>query len=201
MTWPLKIKIRTDFVRALMVPDVELDAVMEPVAVVAAVWDVAQAAVSQPELQPPLPEKNLYVIPKPVLTVADVAYINIVTSVTKQLKKILMNKTFAIPVTDGLLSSHFGHCQEFYFAKVENNQIVEERMQTPPEHEPGLYPKWVKAQGGELVIGGGMGQKARNLFDENGVDYVVGAPNLEPRKVLEAYLAGTLVTSANTCDH
>ena len=112
-----------------------------------------------------------------------------------------MNKTIAIPVTEGLLSSHFGHCQEFYFAVIENNQIAGERMQTPPAHEPGLYPKWVKEQGADLVIGGGMGQKARNLFDQNGVEYIVGGPSWEPRKVIEAYLAGTLETSANTCDH
>ena len=112
-----------------------------------------------------------------------------------------MKKTIVIPVTGGVLSSHFGHCEEFYFAQVEDRNILSERMQTPPAHEPGLYPKWVKEQGGDLVIGGGMGQKARNLFDQNGVAYIVGGPSQAPRQVVEAYLAGELVTSENSCDH
>lgn len=112
-----------------------------------------------------------------------------------------MKKTIAIPVTGGLLSSHFGHCEQFYFAAVEDGRIVAERMQTPPEHEPGLYPKWVREQGASTVIGGGMGQRALSLFEENGVECVVGAPLEEPKKVVERYLAGTLQTSGNSCDH
>ncbi len=112
-----------------------------------------------------------------------------------------MKQTIVIPVTDGVLSSHFGHCEEFYFASVEDKKIIEEHMQTPPEHEPGLYPKWVKEHGGTLVIAGGMGQRARNLFAENGVEIIVGGPSELPRKVAEDYLNGTLQTTANTCDH
>ena len=112
-----------------------------------------------------------------------------------------MKQTIAVPVTAGVLSAHFGHCEEFYFAEVEDKKVVAERTIVPPEHEPGLYPKWVKAQGGELVIGGGMGQKAQNLFAENGVTVVVGAPLEDPRKVVESYLNGTLQTTENSCDH
>ena len=112
-----------------------------------------------------------------------------------------MKEVIVIPVTEKVLSSHFGHCEEFYFATVENNQITEEHMQTPPEHEPGLYPKWVKEQGGTLVIAGGMGQKARTLFAQNGVNAIVGAPSINPREVAESYLNNTLKTSENSCNH
>lgn len=112
-----------------------------------------------------------------------------------------MKKAIVIPVTDGVLSSHFGHCEQFYFASVEENRITEERFQTPPEHEPGLYPKWVKEQGGTLVIAGGMGQRARTLFDQNGVETIVGAPSERPRKVAEDFLNGVLQTTENSCDH
>ena len=112
-----------------------------------------------------------------------------------------MKRTIVIPVTEEILSSHFGHCEKFYFAVEENNQIVEEYTQIPPEHEPGLYPKWVKAQGGDLVIAGGMGQKARDLFAQNGVEVIVGAPTIAPRQVAEAFLNGTLETTANSCNH
>lgn len=112
-----------------------------------------------------------------------------------------MKKIIAVPVTNGLLSAHFGHCEQFYFATVEDHKIVAERMQTPPEHEPGLYPKWVKEQGGELVLTGGMGPKAQSLFKENNVEFIVGAPIADPKKVVEDYLNGVLQTAENTCNH
>lgn len=112
-----------------------------------------------------------------------------------------MRKTIAIPVTGGVLSSHFGHCEEFYFASVEGDRIIEEHFLTPPAHEPGLYPRWVREQGGMLVIAGGMGEKARSLFNQNGVEVVVGAPIEAPRKVAEDYLGGVLQTTGNFCSH
>ena len=112
-----------------------------------------------------------------------------------------MKTLIAIPVTEGVLSSHFGHCEQFYFATVEDGKILDEQMQTPPAHEPGLYPRWVKEQGAGLVIAGGMGQKARDLFAGQGLEAVVGAPTINPREVVEAYLEGRLETSANTCNH
>ena len=34
-----------------------------------------------------------------------------------------MNKRIAIPVEDGMLCEHFGHCEYFYVADLENNKI------------------------------------------------------------------------------
>ena len=52
-----------------------------------------------------------------------------------------------------------------------------------------------------LVITGGMGRRAINLFDQAGVKVVVGAPSLEPEELVRQYLAGTLQTEDNICDH
>ena len=112
-----------------------------------------------------------------------------------------MKTIIVVPVTGGVLSGHFGHCEEFYFAEIEEGKIVKDYMITPPEHEPGLYPKWVKGQGGTLVIAGGMGKKACGLFAENGVEYITGAVPAEPRQVVESYLAGNLEVTQNSCDH
>ena len=112
-----------------------------------------------------------------------------------------MKKCIAVPVTAGVLSAHFGHCEQFYFAVTEDGKILEDRFQTPPAHEPGLYPKWVKEQGGELVIAGGMGQKARDLFAQNAVETIVGAPNEDPKVIVEKYLASALQTTENSCNH
>lgn len=112
-----------------------------------------------------------------------------------------MKKTIAVPVTGGLLSAHFGHCEQFYFATIDGQRVVNERFVTPPAHEPGLYPKWVREQGADLVIAGGMGQRACDLFAQNGVQTLVGANAGAPREVVEWFLKGALQTHENPCNH
>lgn len=109
----------------------------------------------------------------------------------------------AIPVLQGKLSLHFGHCDQFALVDVdaEANRIVEIRMETAPSHEPGALPRWLNAQDVELVIAGGMGSRARMLFGDNGIDVLVGAPSESAEEVVNAYLQGTLQTGANICDH
>lgn len=52
-------------------------------------------------------------------------------------------KKIAIPLENGRLCAHFGHCQQFSIVDVDNNAIVSETRVTPPPHEPGLLPAWL----------------------------------------------------------
>lgn len=112
-----------------------------------------------------------------------------------------MNKKIAIPMENGALCPHFGHCQYFAIANVENNQITEVQKQTPPAHEPGLYPKWVAAFGVTDVIAGGMGQKAIELFNEQNINVFVGAPMKAAVDIVNDFMAGNLQLNANYCNH
>ena len=107
----------------------------------------------------------------------------------------------AIPTAQGKLCMHFGHCEQFTLVSVENQTITGTEMLTPPPHEPGVLPVWLHEQGANLIISGGMGSRAKDLFAQNDIQVVVGAPAEAPEAVVKAYLAGTLKTSANTCDH
>ena len=109
----------------------------------------------------------------------------------------------AIPVFQGKLSLHFGHCDQFALVDVDSeaNRIVEIRMETTPSHEPGALPRWLNEQDVELVIAGGMGSRAQMLFGENGIKVLVGAPSESAEEVVNTYLRGTLQTGANICDH
>ena len=109
----------------------------------------------------------------------------------------------AIPTTDGLLCMHFGHCERFSIFEVDagEKKIIAKTILVPPPHEPGLLPKWLHSEGVNLIIAGGMGQRARDLFTQAGVDVVVGAQPAEPESVVMAYLGGTLTTGDNVCDH
>jgi ATP-binding protein involved in chromosome partitioning len=109
----------------------------------------------------------------------------------------------AVPVAQGMLAMHFGHCEQFAVFEVDSDKktILSKEMLTPPRHEPGVLPKWLSELGAKVIITGGMGIRAQNLFTQNGVDVVVGAPAEDPEKVVQSYLDGTLKPGANICDH
>jgi predicted Fe-Mo cluster-binding NifX family protein len=109
----------------------------------------------------------------------------------------------AIPLADGKLSAHFGHCERFVLLDVDpaaKTIRAREELVAPP-HEPGLLPRWLSERGATLIIAGGMGGRARQLFAQNGIEVVVGAPAEAPDALVEAYLGGTLRSGENLCDH
>lgn len=109
----------------------------------------------------------------------------------------------AIPLADGKLAMHFGHCERFALVDVDQTEkkiLGREDVEAPP-HEPGLLPRWLAERGANAIISGGMGQRARGLFDERGILVVVGAPADTPENLVGHYLAGTLEVGQNICDH
>lgn len=111
-----------------------------------------------------------------------------------------MKKKIAIPMENGKLCSHFGHCQYFAIATVENRKITDMQEQTPPAHEPGVYPAWVASFGVTDVIAGGMGQKAIDLFIAQKINVFVGAPLQDAKTLVEAFLLDKLTLTSNFCD-
>ena len=109
----------------------------------------------------------------------------------------------AIPIAEGKLCMHFGHCEQFALLDVDEKakKITNKQMLTPPPHEPGVLPRWLHEQGATVIIAGGMGSRAQNLFAESNIKVVVGAPAEAPEQLVAQFLAGTLVSGANVCDH
>ncbi len=112
-----------------------------------------------------------------------------------------MNRKIAIPMENGVLCAHFGHCQTFAIVNVENNVITEVKEVVPPEHVPGLYPKWIAQFGVTDVIAGGMGQQAIILFNQQNINAFVGAPVKTAKELVTDFLANKLSLSANYCNH
>lgn len=109
----------------------------------------------------------------------------------------------AIPVSEGRLDPHFGHCRFFTLIEVDRAEktiLSSETVDAPP-HEPGLLPAWLAGKGADLVLAGGMGNKAIQLFSGHGVEVIVGVPSLDPESLARAYLAGEIGAGANACDH
>jgi len=107
----------------------------------------------------------------------------------------------AIPLAEGRLTAHFGHAAEFAIVHVEEQEIKKKELLDPPPHEPGLLPKWLGELGVNVIIAGGMGQRALSLFGEHGIKVMTGAPSLSPEELVAQYLSNALVTGQNVCDH
>ena len=46
-----------------------------------------------------------------------------------------------------------------------------------------------------------MGQRAQSLFNQNGIEVVVGAPAEDPQVLARTWLEGKLASGENICDH
>ena len=109
----------------------------------------------------------------------------------------------AIPVENGRLNSHFGGCRHFALIEVDPNTKGTLRSETlpAPEHQPGAFPRWLREQGVEVVIVGGIGQRALAIFAQHGITVVAGLPDQPVEALVEAYLNGWLTGKPEGCAH
>ena len=109
----------------------------------------------------------------------------------------------AVPLVEGSLSMHFGHCDQCAIFDVgsDGKTLANREDATPPAHEPGALPRWLHEKNVSVIIAGGMGQRAQQLFAQNDIKVVVGASGESPEELVTAYLENTLETGSNICDH
>jgi predicted Fe-Mo cluster-binding NifX family protein len=107
----------------------------------------------------------------------------------------------ALPLHQGRFSAHFGGAEEFAFYTVdEASRTVRERMHSPPpEHGRGVFPMWLRNQGANVVLAGGMGPRASGILAQHGIEVVVGIQGDDPDAVVQAYLEGSLEASGDVC--
>ncbi len=110
---------------------------------------------------------------------------------------------YAVPVSGGTLSPHFGHCEQFALFDVdeERREITGKKLIPSPGHQPGLLPEWLAEQGVSLVIAGGMGSRAQSLFQQNRIGVIINVVESDPEKVVLDYIGGTLEVGDDVCDH
>jgi len=112
-----------------------------------------------------------------------------------------MKKLFAIPTEGGKLCAHFGHCEKFAIIETEEDRVIKVEYLTPPVHQPGVYPKFLADNGISVIISGGMGMKAQNLFAQNNIEVCMGVEADSPEVLVKQFLDGKLKTGENLCDH
>lgn len=111
-------------------------------------------------------------------------------------------RKIAIPIDEnGILSQHTGHSKLFDIYNIEEDKIIDVIQLTPPPHKYGSLPKWLIENKVTDLIVGGIGQKAIELLDNDGIKVHLGAPSLASSKLITDFLDGTLQFSANSCNH
>lgn len=104
----------------------------------------------------------------------------------------------AVAVEGKFVSGHFGHCEGFNMFEVQGDKIIGSNLLENPGHKPGFLPVFLKEHGADVIIAGGMGGTAQDLFAQNGIKVVVGAQG-EAEKVVELYLKGQVQSTGSVC--
>jgi len=104
----------------------------------------------------------------------------------------------AVASEGNIVSGHFGHCEGFTMYEVDNVEMKGKVFVPNPGHKPGYLPVFLKEKNADVIIAGGMGGAAQDLFIENGIEVVVGASG-NTDDVVKLYIAGGLKSSGSVC--
>lgn len=125
------------------------------------------------------------------------------TNIEKQKGNQIMK--IAIPTLDNKLCSHFGHCETFTFVDVnpETKEILNIKTALPEDGISCQSANWIASQGANFVLAGGMGERPLMLFAQNGVQVILGCPELEIKDIVTKFLDQKIQSGINSCgtDH
>jgi len=103
--------------------------------------------------------------------------------------------------TEGdMVCPHFGHAPFFTLVEISEGKAEKTERVPSPGHTPGALPKWMKERGVDLVISGGMGPKAMDLFTQFGIKTMTVEPD-KIETVIKDYIAGTIKEGPSACTH
>ena len=103
--------------------------------------------------------------------------------------------------TDGPeVAAHFGRCEGYIIADVDDGQVGETEYVANPGHEPGRLPAMLNGMGVQCILAGGMGNRAVVLLDEYGIKAISGVQG-SVETALAQLAEGTLQDGESTCLH
>lgn len=97
-----------------------------------------------------------------------------------------------------MVTEHFGHCENFNVFDVENDQIVKTQSIPNPGHRPGFLPNFLNEIGVNVIISGGMGGGAVEIFNEKGIEVITGTTG-SADVAASSYLEGELKSTGSVC--
>ena len=104
----------------------------------------------------------------------------------------------AVAAMGNTVAGHFGHCENFIFFDTADGAITAVNSVPNPGHRPGFLPNFLADNGAQVIISGGMGGGAVDIFNERGVEVIVGVQG-DATASVESYLKGELVSTGSIC--
>ena len=105
----------------------------------------------------------------------------------------------AVASDNEMVAGHFGFCPNFNVFEIEENDIVKSESIANPGHKPGFLPNYLNDMGVNVIISGGMGGSAVNLFNGKNIEVIVGASG-NAQAAVESYLKGNLKSTGSVCN-
>lgn len=96
------------------------------------------------------------------------------------------------------VASHFGHCQSFALCDVKEGKIDNTKVIGNPGHKPGFLPNYLADNGVKVIIAGGMGGGAVDIFNSRDIEVIMGAQG-DAIENVGAYIKGELVSTGSIC--
>ena len=107
----------------------------------------------------------------------------------------------AVTYEAGLIYQHFGHTAAFKLYEVENGDVVASRVIDTDGHGHGALAGFLKAQGVDTLICGGIGGGAQLALAEAGIK-LYGGVRGDADDAVQDLLCGTLRYNPNVrCNH
>lgn len=104
----------------------------------------------------------------------------------------------AVASMGNVVAGHFGHCENFNIFDVENNAVVKHESIANPGHKPGFLPNFLGDLGVNVIIAGGMGEGAVNIFNARNIEVIMGATGVA-QEAVERYIRGELKSTGSIC--
>lgn len=108
-------------------------------------------------------------------------------------------KKIAVASVEKNVCAHFGHCDTFEVFLTNGKEIVKSESLPNPGHRPGFLPNYLHEIGVDVIISGGMGQGAVEIFNEHNIEVVIGCEGPATETAL-AYLEGRLESGGSPCE-
>ena len=104
----------------------------------------------------------------------------------------------AVPSNGRNICAHFGHCENFNIYDTKEGHIAAESSVPNPGHKPGFLPNFLNEIGVKVIMSGGMGGGAVQIFSEKGIEVFTGVRGSAVDAV-ESYMSGSLESTGSIC--
>lgn len=104
----------------------------------------------------------------------------------------------AVASENEMITEHFGYCKNFNIFEIKDEQITLLESIPNPGHKPGFLPEFLSQKGVNVIISGGMGGGAVDIFNEKKIEVITGAHG-NASDAVKAYIEGKLKSTGSVC--